>query len=189
MTMPVPAESPPSDYRILVPRDWFHVDLTQDRWRGQLKTYVDREFAGSRTSSDVSRSVWASLRNMVENGLARGALEFFLRTESPGCTGLDPASLLISWPPVPRGAAPTAEEFASELNERRGPECEIDVIDLPAGRTVRIRTVTALDYHVRMPGEAGYLHLAFSIPLSGTESSMGNLCDAMAHSLRWVQGR
>jgi hypothetical protein len=186
MTMPVP-EAPPSDYRILVPRDWFHVDLTQDRWRGQLKTYVDREFAGSRTTSDVSRSVWVSLRNMVEKGLARGALEFFLCTELPG--GLEPASLLISWPPVPRGAAPTAEELASVFGQRAGPGRDVDVIDLPAGRTVCIRTVTTLDYHVRIPGEAGYLHLAFSIPLSGTEGPMGDLCDAMAHSLRWVPGR
>ncbi|CAM5646750.1 hypothetical protein [Streptomyces sp. NPDC005930] len=188
MTMPVP-EPPPSDYRILVPRNWFHVDLTHDRWRGQLKTYVDREFAGSHTPSDVSRSAWVSLRNMVESGLARGALEFFLCTESPGGTGLEPASLLISWPPAPRGAAPTVEAFARVLHERTVPERDVEVIELPAGRTICVRTVTTLDYHVRMPGEAGYLHLAFSIPLSGTESSMGNLCDAIAHSLRWIPGR
>ncbi|MCC8453621.1 hypothetical protein [Streptomyces rochei] len=188
MTASAP-ETPPSDYRILVPREWFHVDLTQDRWRGQLKTYVDREFAGSRTASDVSRNVWVSLRNMVEKGLARGALEFFLCTEVPGGAGLEPASLLISWPPVRRGAAPTAEQFASVFSERKGPGCDVDVIDMPAGRTVRIRTVTTIDYHVRIPGEAGFLHLAFSIPLSGTESPMGNLCEAMAHSLRWVPGR
>lgn len=40
--------APPSDYRILVPRDWFRVDLTRERWRGQLKTFVDREAADSR---------------------------------------------------------------------------------------------------------------------------------------------
>ncbi len=44
------------------------------------------------------------------------------------------------------------------------------VVDLPAGPAVRLRGESSLDYHVRMPGEAGYLHLAFSLPLSGTEA-------------------
>ncbi|MGC9409547.1 hypothetical protein [Streptomyces sp. DZ1-3] len=187
MTAPIP-EVPPSDYRILVPRDWFRVDLTQQRWRGQLKTYVDKEFAGS-TSAVVPRSVWVTLRNTAENGLARGALEFFLRTESPQGTAPAPATLLISWPPMPRGLAPTVEEFAEALGDRSSPECDVEVIDLPAGRTVCIRAAVTIDYHVRMPGDAGYLHLAFSMPLSGSEGPMAGLCEAMAHSLRWVPGR
>ncbi|MFH8973028.1 hypothetical protein [Streptomyces sp. NPDC017890] len=185
MTAAMP-EAPPSDYRLLVPRDWFRVDLTRERWRGQLKTFVDKEFAGSRTSAEVARSVWGTLRNTAENGLARGALEFFLRTESPEGSSLTPASLLVSWPPMPRGLAPTPEEFAEALADRTGPEAEVEVIDLPVGRTVHVRTGTTLDYHVRMPGDVGYFHLAFSMPLSGTEGPMGNLCDAIAHSLRWI---
>ncbi|MEV6796467.1 hypothetical protein AB0M87_31800 [Streptomyces sp. NPDC051320] len=47
-------------------------------------------------------------------------------------------------------------------------------------------TNTTMDFHVRMPGDVGYLHLAFSMPLSGANSPMGELCDAIAHSLRWV---
>lgn len=43
-----------------------------------------------------------------------------------------------------------------------------------------------MDFHVRMPGDIGYLHLAFSLPMSGTRSPMGDLCDAIAQSLRWV---
>lgn len=184
MTATVP-ETPPSDYRLLVPRDWFRVDLTRERWRGQLKNFVDKEFTGSGMPAEVARSTWVALRNTAENGLTRGALEFFLRTESPGGSAL-PASLLISWPPTPRGLAPTPEEFAETLARRRGPETEVGLVDLPAGRTVRARTGTTLDFHVRMPGDVGYLHLACSMPLSGTDSAMGELCDAMAHSLRWI---
>ncbi|WP_432081109.1 hypothetical protein [Streptomyces sp. WAC 04229] len=179
------SEAPPSDYRILVPRDWFRVDLTQERWRGQLKIFVDKEFAGHRTSAEVSRSIWVTLRNIAENGLAHGALEFFLRTEAPEGS-LTPASLLISWPPMPRGLAPTPEDFAEALADRVGPDAEVEGVDLPAGRTVQVRTETTLDYHVQMPGDVGYLHLAFSMPLSGTGGSMGYLCDAIAQSLRWV---
>ncbi|MFD5218399.1 hypothetical protein [Streptomyces tendae] len=80
------------------------------------------------------------------------------------------------------------EEFAKALDDRAGPEAEVRVIDLPAGRTVHVCTETTLDYHVWMPGDAGFLHLAFSMPLSGTQGSMGNLCDAIAQSLRWIPG-
>ncbi|MCP9991354.1 hypothetical protein LUX09_13985 [Streptomyces albogriseolus] len=36
------------DYRLLVPREWFRVDLTQDRWRRQLKTFVEKQADGGR---------------------------------------------------------------------------------------------------------------------------------------------
>ncbi|MFF2845667.1 hypothetical protein ACFVT5_04975 [Streptomyces sp. NPDC058001] len=178
----------PSDYRLLVPRDWFRLDLTQERWRGQLKTFVDREFLTSRTPAETSRAIWTALRNTAESGVAQGALEFFLRTEP--AHGPDrptvPASLLVSLKPLPPGLVPEPEDFAATLSERRGSESRIDVVRLPAGETVRVVTATAMDFHVRMPGDAGYFLLAFSTPLSGTSSPLGDLCDAIAHSLRWV---
>jgi hypothetical protein len=178
------AEAPPSDYRLLIPRDWFRIDLTQNRWRHQLKTFVDKESRRGRVSAGVARQVWSTLRNTAENGLVHGALEFFLKTESPEVAL--PASLLISWPPMPPGSAPEPGDFAKELARRRGAAVEVAVVELPAGRTVRVASETTLDFHVLMPGGVGYLHLAFSTPLSGTESPMGDLCDAMAHSLRWA---
>ncbi|MGW4820943.1 hypothetical protein ACWEP4_18615 [Streptomyces sp. NPDC004227] len=161
------------------------MDLTQERWRRQLKTFVDKESAGSGTPPEAVRSIWATLRNAAEKGVAQGALEFFLKTESPSGSAL-PASLLISLVQTPRGLAPEQDEFAQELARRRGPGSEVQCIELPAGRTVRAVTETTMDYHVHMPGGVGYLHLAFGMPLNGTKSAMGELCDAMAHSLRWV---
>ncbi|MFI6339491.1 hypothetical protein [Streptomyces sp. NPDC050535] len=181
----IPTGIPPSDYRLLVPRDWFRLDLTHERWRRQLKTFVDKESAGSGVSAEVARGIWTTLRNTAESGLAQGALEFFLKTESPG-ESAPPASLLISLAQTPRGLAPTPDDFAQALAQRAGWDAEVDVVELPAGRTVRVVTETTMDFHVQMPGGVGYLHLAFSTPLSGTAGPMGELCGAMAHSLRWV---
>ncbi|MBE8478168.1 hypothetical protein [Streptomyces justiciae] len=179
------AEAPPSDYRLLVPRDWFRVDLTHERWRRQLKTFVDKQSTGSGASAETTRRIWTALRNAAESGVAQGALEFFLKTESPDGAAV-PASLLVSMAPSPRGLAPRTGDFARALARRVDASTTVDVVELPAGEAVRTLTETAMDFHVRMPGEVGYLHLAFSIPLSGTDSLMGNLCDAIAHSLRWV---
>ncbi|MGW1530775.1 hypothetical protein [Streptomyces aureus] len=174
----------PSDYRLLVPRDWFRVDLTHERWRRQLKTFVDKESEGNRVPAEAARNLWTTLRNTAEGSLAQGGLEFFLKTESPGSAL--PASLLISLAMTPRGLAPTPDDLASELTRRVNADAEVDVQALPAGGTVRAITQTTMDFHVCMPGGVGYLHLAFAVPLSGTDSPMGDLCDAIAHSLRWV---
>ncbi|MFD4599111.1 hypothetical protein ACFWPQ_13890 [Streptomyces sp. NPDC058464] len=178
-------ETPPSDYRLLVPRDWFRVDLVRERWRQQLKTFVDKASADGGASAESAHGVWTSLRNTAEHARAQGALEFFLKAEAPGVSVL-PASLLISMAPTPPGLAPEADDFAQMLDRRQGSEAEVVAVVLPAGRTVRVRTARTLDFHVRMPAGVGYLQLAFALPLSGTEGPMGELCDAMAHSLRWV---
>lgn len=180
-----PTETPPSDYRLLVPRDWFRVDLTRERWRHQLKTFVDKEAAIGGTSAEVSRSVWTSLRNTAEHAINNGALEFFLKTEAPGGSAL-PASLLISMAPTPPGLAPTVDDLAQVLSRRPEGEAGVEAVVLPAGRAVRVHRATNLNFHVRMPAGVGYLQLAFALPLSGTEGPMGELCEAMAHSLRWV---
>ncbi|MFJ9565617.1 hypothetical protein ACIRQQ_36960 [Streptomyces fuscichromogenes] len=182
------AQTPPSDYRLLVPRDWFRVDLTRERWRHQLKTFVDKESAEAGAPAEASRRVWTSLRNTAEHAVTKGALEFFLKTEAPGGSLL-PASLLISMAPTPPGSAPEADDLAEVLTRRAENEADVEVIVLPAGRTVRVRTATTLEFHVRMPGDVGYLHMAFALPLSGSTGPMGDLCDAMAHSLRWVGTR
>ncbi|MGW2228069.1 hypothetical protein [Streptomyces formicae] len=185
---PPPRAAVPRDYRLLVPRDWFRIDLTQDRWRGQLKTFVDRQAAGRGVSADLMRKVWSTLRNTAETGRTRGAMEFYLLTTSDD--GGMPASLLVSL--VPLGRTPADPAAYAELLELRqpeegGPQREITVVDLPAGPAVRVLGPTSLDFHVHMPGGTGYLMLAFAAPLTGMVGPMERLCEAMAGSLGWVE--
>lgn len=187
---PKAAVSPPvapTDYRLLVPREWFRVDLTQDRWRGQLKTFVDREAQGRGVSADLTRNVWTTLRNTAETGRARGAMEFFLLTTSQD--GGLPASLLVSLMPLgdsPADPRTYATYLAARESEDGGPGRGVSVVELSAGTAVRVLGTTSLDIHVHMPGGTGYLVLSFSAPVTGMSGPMERLCDAMAGSLRWV---
>ncbi|OON80801.1 hypothetical protein [Streptomyces tsukubensis] len=176
---------PPSDYRLLVPRDWFRIDLTQERWRRQLKTFVTKESHGKGGADGAARGIWTTLRNTAENGRTRGALEFYLKTESSDLAAL-PASLLVSLALSPPALVPQPDDFAQALAHRMDPGAKVDVAETAAGKAVRAITRTTMDFHVQVPGGVGYLHLAYSVPLSGTDSPMGDLCDAIAHSLRWV---
>ncbi|MFJ9858158.1 hypothetical protein ACIRVN_11755 [Streptomyces albogriseolus] len=171
------------DYRLLVPREWFRIDLTQDRWRRQLKTFVEKQADGRQVPAELTRNVWATLRNTAEAGRARGAMEFYLLTLSRN--GGLPASLLVSlMPPGERPADP--EAFAAWIEVREGAGREAGVVDLPAGRAVRIAGSTSLDLHVVLPGGTGYLTLSFSAPVVGMSGPMLRLCEAIASSLHWV---
>lgn len=179
------ADAPPEDYRLLVPRDWFRVDLTLDRWRPQLKTFADRQAARRRMSAQAARGLWATLRNTAESGAAQGAIELFLRSEIDD-TGATPATLLVSLLPMSGALYVTPQDLARSVAEHRGAGTKATVTELPAGEAVRATTATTLDLYVTMPGRSGYLLLAFNVPLSGVESPLGGLCEAIAASLRWV---
>ncbi|MGX5213396.1 hypothetical protein ACWKT3_32690 [Streptomyces violaceus] len=176
----------PRDYKLLVPREWFRIDLMQDRWRAQLKTFVDRQAEGRNVPAELTQKVWATLRNTAEVGRARGAMEFYLLTTSRD--GGLPASLLVSL--VPLGETPAdPQKYAAwlEVREPEGPsQRQVSVVDLPAGPAVRVLGATTLDVHTLLPGGVGYLTLSFSAPLTGMSGPMERLCDAMAGSLRWV---
>ncbi len=177
----------PRDYRLLVPREWFRIDLTQDRWRAQLKTFVDHQAEGRHVSAELTRNVWTTLRNTAEAGRARGALEFFLLATFQD--GSLPVSLLVS--SMPLGETPADPRKYAAWLETRHPEDsarnQVSLVDLPAGPAVRVLDATTLNVHVCMPGGAGYLTLSFSAPVTGMAGPMERLCDAIAGSLGWVR--
>ena len=182
-----PTVGVPRDYDLLVPREWFRVDLMRDRWRSQLKTFVDRQSEGRNVPAELARDVWTTLRNTAEAGRARGAMEFFLLTVSRD--GGLPTSLLVSL--MPLGDTPADPEKYAAWLELREPEGagrrQVSVVELTAGPAVRVLGAATLNVHVLMPGGAGYLTLSFSSPLTGMGGPMERLCDAIAGSLRWVQ--
>ncbi|MET7380002.1 hypothetical protein ABZT08_14490 [Streptomyces sp. NPDC005526] len=178
-------DAPPKDYRLLVPRDWFRVDLTQDRWRAQLKTFVDRQAEGKGVPAEAKQEAWAALRNTAETGVRAGALEFFLRPELDDGSVV-PASLIVSL--IPRTGTLMPEDlrqsFEAKQNERSA--AELSTVTLPAGEAVQIVTATTMDLYVHMPGAVGYLVLAFAVPVSGMNGPMNRLCTSIAESLRWI---
>lgn len=176
----------PKDYRLLVPREWFRIDLVQDRWRKQLKTFVDLQAAGKNAPAEATQEAWAALRNTAESAVANGALEFFLRPELRDGSVM-PVSLVVSL--VPRPGAPTPRDLLASFEEREhrsGRGAEVSIVVLPAGEAVRIRTRTTLDLYVHMPGTAGYLVLGFVVPVTGVTGPMERLCTSIAGSLRWI---
>ncbi|MCX5559825.1 hypothetical protein [Streptomyces sp. NBC_00038] len=186
MTAGPGSSAPPKDYQLLVPRDWFRIDLTQDRWRGQLKTFVDRQAEGKNVPAEAKQEAWATLRNTAEAGVRGGALEFFLRPELDDGSVM-PASLIVSL--IPRTGPVTPQDLLESFEakeQQKGRAAKVSAVGLPAGETVLILTSTSMDLYVHMPGAVGYLALAFEVPVTGITGPMYRLCTSIAESLRWV---
>ncbi|MFD5023995.1 hypothetical protein [Streptomyces sp. NPDC058373] len=177
------SDAPPDDFRLLVPRDWFRIDLCQDRWRPQLKLYADRRAAEHRMSSATRAELWKALRNVTEAGVARGALEIYLRADTAE-SAVTPVSLLVSLMATGELPADGADSLADLLAERH-PAATVTRPPHPAGPAVLVTTAESLDLYVEIPARRGFLHLSFRIPVSGTGSPMGELCRAIGGSLRW----
>lgn len=186
MTSGADVSARPKDYRLLVPRDWFRIDLVQDRWRKQLKTFVDLQAGGKNVPAELKQEAWASLRNTAESAVVNGALEFFLRPDLDD-DSIMPVSLVVSL--IPKPGAPTSGDLVASFQEREqrsGRGAEVSITVLPAGEAVRISTATTLDLYVHMPGAAGFLVLGFVVPLTGVTGAMERLCNSIAGSLRWI---
>ncbi|PAX84399.1 hypothetical protein CLM85_32415 [Streptomyces albidoflavus] len=177
------SETPPDDYRLLVPRDWFRIDLCQDRWRPQLKLYADRRAAAHRMPSATRAELWKALRNVTEAGVAKGALEIYLRADTAE-SAVTPVSLLVSL--MATGELPGGGvDSLAELLAGRHPAATVTRPEHPAGPAVLVTTAESLDLYVEIPGHRGFLHLSFRIPVSGSTGPMGELCRAIGDSLRW----
>ncbi|KRV46642.1 hypothetical protein AQ490_12290 [Wenjunlia vitaminophila] len=198
-------QGPPTDYRLLLPEDWFRIDLEPGRRDRSVRALVDRQFRGLDDAPLVKQRVREEMLAHAEKAYRGGGIELYLGLQSAGPMPL-PASLVVTLAaPDPGGAAVPVDAFAEYL-KRQGPsEREVTVEDLPAGPSVRARLrtvptedagdavlgntlpVTSLDYHVPVPRSTAFLLLSFSTPLDALADAMVDLFDAVAGSLRWKE--
>ena len=95
-----------------------------------------------------------------------------------------PASCLVSY--VEHGTPVPMDKLSAELASCGGSVSVTDIGGLPAVRHhYREDPVTRVDYHLRVPGRAGLMTLAFATPLEPLADPLTLLFDAIAESLRW----
>ena len=94
------------------------------------------------------------------------------------------ASCLVSY--VEYGAPVPLDKLADELARGEGDVSPAGIGGLPAVRhRYQEDPMTRVDYHLRVPGRAGLMTLAFATPLEPLADPMTLLFDAIAESLRW----
>ncbi|MGW0736224.1 hypothetical protein [Streptomyces sp. NPDC002851] len=193
---------PPSDYRLLVPDDWFRILLEPERRIAAVDALVERQYRGIDNAPHLKDQTRQELLKQSKKAHAKGGIELFVSLQKAGPVGI-PASLLVTLAAPEHPGQVPPETLARTLSDDGPIGQQITIEELQAGPAVRVRTrtmppeddpsasplpVTAVDYHIPVPGSSAYLLLAFSTPLDPIADAMAELFDVIAASLTWTGG-
>jgi hypothetical protein len=120
-------------YKLVVPDGWFSVELEAGRLERAVARLVDRQFSGIDNAPHLKAQARQELVARGEAARESGGVEMFLSLMRVG--GLPIAASLTTYL-VPSGAGQAGPDDLARALARDGDE--ITVVDLPAGRAVRI---------------------------------------------------
>ena len=195
-------------YRLVVPDDWFTVDLAPERRERAVTALTERQFAGLDNAPHLKAQARQDLLDQAEAAYGAGGLEMFLSLQRVADIPIA-ASLVIFAVPAPdpglngtgaHGAGPDA--IGALARELTGRGQQVHVLDLPAGPVVRAvppppggsgeagepeeaPASPTLEVFVPVPGGPGWLLLSFAAPLSPLAPALFRLFDAICTTLRW----
>ena len=177
----------PSDYRLVMPKGWFRIDLQPGMREPAVARLIDQQFPSTAATTSLKRQAGEQLLRMTQNAYSNGGLELYVSLQSAGGFPL-PAALLITLAPPHDDINVTVDpsRLAETLSVGGG---KVTLADLPAGQAVRVRRQnqsTTLDIHVPVPESGAYLLLSFSTPLNVLADAMVCLFDSIATTLRWI---
>ncbi|WP_434594681.1 hypothetical protein [Streptomyces sp. A5-4] len=195
--------SAPDDYQLLLPEGWFRLSLEPEKRERSVGALLDRQLKGIDNAAHFRRDLRQELMRRAADAYRGGGIELYLSMQQAGSLTI-PASLLVTLLPSPPsgGQLPQAAELAADLSAKAKGKRHISVVDLAAGKAVRIReeieslpgeddyalpSVT-LEHRLCIPGTDAQLLLTFSTPLIQIADAMCELFDAIAGSLTWKAG-
>lgn len=177
-------------YRLVLPDEWFTIDLDPGRRERSVRALAERQFAGIDNAPLLKSQAREELLAKAEAAYAKGGLDMFLSMQQ--IAGIPIAASLIVFlvPAHEGGHVADAERLAETLRDA-------SVTQLPAGKAVRVLRHAAsggselaagaanLEVFVPVPGGGAWLLLSFSAPLGPLVPAMIKLFDAICMTLRW----
>jgi hypothetical protein len=198
-----------SGYKLVVPDDWFSIELEPGRAERGIARLVNRQFAGISNAPHLKAQARRELMERAEAAAKAGGVEMFLSMMQ--IAGVPIAASLTTYLVPPPASAVSPDDLAPAL-ARDGDR--VTVVDLPAGRAIRIVRDSAappewsgstavvpgpagpavpagalvsreVQVFVPVPGGGAWLLLAFAAPLAPLAPAMTRLFDAVSQTLRW----
>ena len=172
------------DFTVLLPPGWVRIPLDG---RENARAVALADAKAGEVPGPQQQAARQQLRRLLHQALARAR-------RSAGTdvlislAELDeipiPATCLVSY--VEHARPVPLDLLAARLADGSGDVRTADVGGLPAVRhRYREDLMTRIDYHLRVPGRAGLMALAFATPLEALAGPLTLLFDAIAESLRW----
>lgn len=181
-----------ASYRLVVPEQWFMIDLEPGRRERPVAALIERQFAGIDNAPHLKAQARQETLDKAEAAYAAGGLEMFMSLQQ--IAGIPIAASLVTFAvPPPTTGALAAEDLAATL---AGEERQVTVVDLPAGRSVRVlrrdgsadeAASATLEVFAPVPGSGSWLLLSFAAPIGPLVPALTKLFDAICMTLRWNQ--
>jgi hypothetical protein len=185
--------SRPGDYRLIVPEDWFRIDLEPGTREPAIVRLVDRQFRGTDNIPRLKRQAREQFLHTAQNAYLNGGIELYISLQRAAGFPLSASLVVTLTPPHEDDRVTVTLERLAETLANDG---EVTFADLPAGKAVRVRRdppgrqeqppITNLDIYVPVPESSAYLMLSFSTPLGPLADAMAGLFDSIAATLRWI---
>ena len=210
-------------FALRVPETWFEFDVWRATRTGDLARTVDERLRDLPQMRPYRADILRGLRQLAEDAERRGAVYCAAAADRIDDDGMLLASLMVfSTAGMPEPALNTVEAIAAQLNataptnggapasdgtarpEVSGPAPwrEVRVIDLDAGRAVRVRGISAVDSAdgtrtlpvvsmqtlIPIPGGDDVLNVVLSSPLASMAEGLLDLFDAISATLTWEAG-
>jgi hypothetical protein len=175
-------------YRLVVPDQWFALDLAPGRRERSVTALTERQFAGVDNAPHLKAQAREELLARAETAHDAGGLEMFLSLQQ--VAGIPIAASLVTFLVPPSSGPVSSGELARSLADN---DRQVSILELPAGNAVRVfrrsgsgdgQASATLEVFIPVPG-SGWLLLAFSAPLGPLVPALTKLFDAICTTLRW----
>jgi hypothetical protein len=183
------------DYSLVVPGDWWRVDLTAgDRGAAGVRMLVRRLAGSADLQAQLRRELVEHLDAACADAVGRGGVDLYLATGGPVGTVVA-ASLLVTVTPQQVGAEHAVTAVAGALGDG-GETAVVEVggrkavrrvrYDLPGDLPTDGRPSLVVQYAFVVPQVA--VMLSFSTPVLALAEPLTGLFDAVAETFRWSEG-
>jgi hypothetical protein len=204
-----------SAFSLRVPQTWFEFDVWRATRTGDLARMVDQRLEDLPEFRPHRASILRGLRQLAEDAERRGAVYCAAAADRIDDDGMLLASLMVfSTAGMPEPALNTVEAIAAQLTASQPtpdgsgsdsgitPWREVRVIDLDAGRAVRVRGVSpvqssdgtqslpvvSMQTLIPIPGTDDVLNVVLTSPLASMAEGLLDLFDAISATLAWESG-
>lgn len=190
-------------FSLRIPDSWFEFDVWRATRTGDLSRMVDRRLSDLPELRPHRGVILRSLRELAAEAERAGALYCAAAADDPGGEAPLLASLMVlTTAGMPEPALNTVEAIAAQISTRPrsddGAEWrEVRLVDLPAGRAVRVRGVDAMSTAARLvtmqtlvpvPRSEATLNVVLTSPQVALADPLLDLFDVISATFAWEEG-
>jgi len=200
--------SAPARFSLRIPETWFEFDVWRAVRTGDLSRMVDRRLVDLPELRPYRSAILRGLRQLAEDAERRGAVYCAAAADQVGEDGTLLASLMVfSTEGMPEPGLNTVAAIAAQVStvprSDSSPDWrEVAIIDLAAGRAVRVRgvstttspdgsealSVVSMHTLIPIPGADGVLDVVLTSPQLSLCDGLLDLFDAISATLSWEEG-